>query len=136
MEQGVAQLSGGGDDRLGTLDGVVNGVQHGGDGPLLRQGWDGQHKVCDIRRTDSRICLTGRSLLKIVRELLGHHMMVDVRPVNVRHRGKHGKPSRSNQILGSLADTSETPKIGTNRTYKYVSRVYPTARTTRSLRSR
>ena len=30
------QSLGGGDDRLGPLDGVVDGVQHGGDGPLLR----------------------------------------------------------------------------------------------------
>ena len=38
VEQGVAQALGGGDDRLGALDGVVDAVQHGGDGPLLRQG--------------------------------------------------------------------------------------------------
>ena len=38
VEQGVAQLPGGGDDLLGAFDGVVDAVQHGGDGPLLRQG--------------------------------------------------------------------------------------------------
>ena len=38
VEQGVAQVLVGGDDRLGALDGVVDAIQHGGDGPLLRQG--------------------------------------------------------------------------------------------------
>ncbi len=32
------KLPGGGDYRIGALDGFVDGVQHGGDGLLLRQG--------------------------------------------------------------------------------------------------
>ena len=49
VEQGVAQAFSGGDDRPCALDGVVNGVQHGGDGPLLRQGreedWEGNRII-------------------------------------------------------------------------------------------
>ena len=37
VEQGVAQAFGGGDDRLGAFDGLVDGVQHGGDGALFDQ---------------------------------------------------------------------------------------------------
>ena len=40
VQQGVAQAFGGGDVGLGALDGLVDGVQHGGDGPLLRQWWE------------------------------------------------------------------------------------------------
>ena len=38
VEQGVAEELRSGDDGLRALNGLVNGVQHGGYGPLLRQG--------------------------------------------------------------------------------------------------
>ena len=41
MEQRIAEALRGGDGDLRALDGLVDGVEHGGDGPLLRQGWEG-----------------------------------------------------------------------------------------------
>ena len=38
VKQGVAHAFGGRDDRLCALNGIVDGVQHGGYGPLLGQG--------------------------------------------------------------------------------------------------
>ena len=40
MEEGVSQVLRGGDGGLGALNGTVDGVQHGGDGALLWQGWE------------------------------------------------------------------------------------------------
>ncbi len=42
---------GGGDDRLGALYRLVDGVQHGGDGPLLRQGREEKGKSGWTRRS-------------------------------------------------------------------------------------
>ena len=44
VEEGVAEAFGGGDDLLGALDGLVDGVEHGSDGSLLGEGevGDGQ----------------------------------------------------------------------------------------------
>ena len=42
VQQGVAQALGGGDDRLGTLNRIVDGVEHGGDGSLLGRGVGGE----------------------------------------------------------------------------------------------
>ena len=38
VEEGVAEAFGGGDDLLGALDGLVDGVEDGGDGALLGEG--------------------------------------------------------------------------------------------------
>ena len=53
VEQGVAQGLGGGDDRLGALDGLVDGVQHVGDGALLGQAWEVDRESPDFRPPDS-----------------------------------------------------------------------------------
>ena len=56
MEEGVSQALRGGDDGLRALYGAVDGVQHGGDGPLLRQGWeeDGEGALPSKLALDSR----------------------------------------------------------------------------------
>ena len=47
IEQGVAQLLGGGDDLLGALDCFVDGVKDGGDGSLLAEGRDKDRERSD-----------------------------------------------------------------------------------------
>ena len=47
MEQGVSHALGGGDDGLGALDGLVDGVEHGGDGALFGQGREEERETTD-----------------------------------------------------------------------------------------
>ena len=44
VEQGVAEALRGGDDLLGALDRLVDGVEDGGDGALLGEGWEEDRK--------------------------------------------------------------------------------------------
>ena len=46
VEEGVAEAFGGGDDLLGALDGLVDGVEHGGDGALLGEGREEEGITC------------------------------------------------------------------------------------------
>ena len=66
VEQGVAQALGGGDDRLGALDGVVDAFQHGGDGPLL---WQGREQDVRGPLVASRVSPNRVTPLAITREL-------------------------------------------------------------------
>ena len=66
VEQGVAQAVGGGDDRLGALYGVVDAVQHGGDGPLLRKGREQDGETVYVFPRYSLDCCSPRQSLYFV----------------------------------------------------------------------
>ena len=54
VEEGVAEAFGGGDDLFGALDGLVDGVEHGGDGPAARGGPERYGKIGLGRSHDVR----------------------------------------------------------------------------------